>query len=144
MRAHRVVAMPFAKYHYRIRKGSITQSGGLSGLIDQYDALKARQDELSAHFPQFADELLAQRFTLVPAVWRAAAGCDAATLSVHHAALAEMADFTSGNQHRIVTAKGYGKAERLLVWLCTHAQPWAYAVAARWQDVLAARARRPR
>lgn len=143
MRAHHVVAMPFAKYHYRIRKGSITQAGGLGGLIDQYEALKARQEVLAAHFPQFADELLAQRFTLVPAAWRAASVCDAATRSIHQPALADMARFTADHRHHIVAAKGYGKAERLLVWLCAHATPWSYAAAAKLQDVLAARSRRP-
>lgn len=138
MRARQVVALPVSKYHYRIRQGSITQTGGLGRLIDQYDALKARQNMLSAYYPDLSDTLLAQRFTLVPAAWSAAAHCDAATRSSYRSALEEMARFTANNQQRILTAKGYGRAGRLLVWLCTHASPWAYRAASSLQSGLAA------
>ncbi len=136
MRASAVVSLPLAKYHYRIRKGSITQGGGLGILVDQYDAIKARQECLGRCYPRLMQGLLAQRFTLVPQVWRAAAHCDPEMLARYRPALEEMARFTVENRDRIIAGKGYGRAGRVLVWMCSHPRPWWYVSAALLQVAL--------
>lgn len=117
MKANTIVSLPIAKYHYRIRKGSITQAGGLGVLVDQYDAIKARQEALVRYYPRLMQGLLAQRFTLVPQVWQAAAHSDPEVLARYRPALEEMARFTAANRDRIIVSKGYGRAGRVLVWL---------------------------
>jgi glycosyltransferase involved in cell wall biosynthesis len=142
MKARTIVALPLAKYHYRIRKGSITQAGGLGMLVDQYEAFKARQQTLSQHYPGLIQKLLAQRFKLVPEVWQAAARTNAEELANHRAALEAMAGFTAANRDAIIAAKGYGRAGQVLVWLCAHPRRWAYRAAALFQTRLAAHYRR--
>lgn len=142
MKARAVVALPIAKYHYRIRKGSITQAGGLGGLVDQYDAIKARQEILGQRYPRFMEDLTAQRFTLVPQVWQAAARSDPESVATHRTALEEMARFTAANRDRIIAGKGYGRAGRVLVWLCSYPRRWAYQTAALFLSVLSALYRR--
>lgn len=139
MKASAIVALPIAKYHYRIRKGSFTQAGGLGVLVDQYEAVKARQESLGRHYPSFMPALTAQRFSIVPAVWQSAAQSPPDVLARYRAALEEMARFAAANRDRIVAAKGYGRAGRLLVWLCSRPRPWAYRSAAMLQALLSAR-----
>lgn len=138
MQAGSIVALPIAKYHYRIRAGSITQAGDLGLLVDQYDAIRARQETLGRCYPRFVQDLMAQRFTLVPQVWEAAARSDPEVLARYRASLEEMARFTAANRDRIVAAKGYGRAGKVLVWLCSHSRPWAYRFSAWFQALLSA------
>jgi len=138
MKASIIVALPIAKYHYRIRRGSITQAGGLGMLVDRYDAVKARQMDLGRCYPKLMQDLTAQRFTLVPQVWQAAARSDPELVASYCAAMEEMARFTAANRDRIVAARGYGRAARVLVWLCARSRPWAYRCAAMFQSGLSA------
>lgn len=142
MKASTIVALPIAKYHYRIRAGSITQAGGLGLLVDRYDAIRARQEVLGGRYPRLMHNLIAQRFTLVPQVWKAAARSDPEILMSYRAALDEMACFVAANREGIIEGKGYGRAGRVLVWLCAYPRPWAYECAAWLQATLAAFYRR--
>jgi GT2 family glycosyltransferase len=138
MQATRVVALPIAKYHYRIREGSITQAGGLGLLVERYEAVKARQETLGQHHPRLMQNLMAQRFALVLQVWQAAAASEGEVLARHRATLREMAHFTAANRHRIIAAKGYGRAQRALVWLCSHPRRWAHQSVALFLAALSA------
>lgn len=143
MKASAIVALPVSKYHYRIRKGSITQAGGLGLLVDQYEAIKARQECLGRCYPRLMQGLVAQRFTLVPQVWQAAARSDPQDLALYRPALEEMARFTSENRDCIIAGKGYGRAGSVLVLLCSYPGPWGYQSVALFQAALCAFYRRP-
>ena len=125
-----VVSLPLAKYHYRIRAGSITQAGGIGGLIEQYEALQARREVLASRYPRLRPKLLAQQFTLIPQVWLAAGRIDRRARDRWRNALQAMATFVSLHRDDIVAAVGFGRAGRVLVRLCSIQRFWAYRATA--------------
>lgn len=139
-----IVALPVAKYHYRIRRGSITQAGGIGGLIEQYEAHRARHEAIVSRYPRFRPKLLAQQFALILQTWCAAGRVDRGELDGHRDALQAMAGFAAAHRSDIIAAEGYGRAGRLLVWFCANRRGWAYRAAWLLLKILDAVNRRAR
>lgn len=144
LQAKSVAYIPRKKYHYRIRDGSITQVNDLGLLISRYEAMHFRATELAPLFPRLAADLAAKQFNLITQVWQAACNADHKLLAHAKPALNDMARFTAENARLIVAGRSRGRADRMLVWACSHAQPWAYRFAQLIQAVLARYYRRTR
>lgn len=128
-RARCVVCLPEAKYHYRLRSGSISDDTSLKNKMDYYLAARERYEDMREDWPQFSALLAAQCVTSAVGLWGGYYANPSGERRQLDGQLKEIAAFCRGHYRKALTCMEMGITGRAVVRLTPYATWWSFALA---------------
>jgi len=134
-KALRVVCLPEAKYHYRLRSGSILDDVSLKNRMNFYLAARSRYEDMKADWPQFADLLAAQCAASAVSLWGGYYANPKEERRRLQGQLQEISAFCKEHAAKALTQMKMGPTGRAILRLTPHAAWWSYALARLFSQI---------
>lgn len=129
LKAHRILCLPEAKYHYLQRQGSIVDNKQLENRINHYRAAKLRLDEMHQQWPQFRHLLEGQCVASAVGIWTSYYANPKEIRRKYQEELKEIAAFGKAHYREALEYMHLGLAGRMVLYLLPQAKWWAFGLA---------------
>ena len=136
--ADRILCLPEQKHHYLIRSDSIIGLGNLQDLVDCYEAVRERSEDMSSRWPMFRDLLEERRLLTLECFWHACLWAPADQRRLYGRYMHDETVQARQELEKLSLCRGYGFAGRWIMKLLP-ADTWWSRGAARaieWLYVL--------
>ena len=128
-RAHRVVCLPLAKYHYLQHPDSIVGNSSLTNKINYYTAAQQRYQEMKDKWPQFSDLMEAQCVFFAISVWCSYYSNPREMRKKYRPQIKEIAAFSKAHTQTALRLLDLGITGRAIMYILPYASWWSFLLA---------------